>query len=380
MAWLFSSKGVPLTAEDVADLYRAFRAGGSEYNLLKNFLYKKDTPLDSYVFRSVEAFIQKLTKRGNMPAKTLPERRTPTPKEVYEACLSFGGFQYYGVKESPTLKKASQEIEKEFTDNLLLNFLALVREKPSFLLGNPSKDGKSFHNYDGTKGSAKTGRVSLKELSYLPGLFDKMEHLAYFLWSMGTDSGEFTIGRDKEGALDITLKDCSFIKKGSSNAQQQAAKVSSILSELSKLDDRASFKFYEAIVNQKAASPTEADATAETLELHKKLSFKPEGCLELKVEAYYRSHYLPTINMVEMEEELQELTANVQKLREFYDKYRSRYPADAKTARIQAVHMICDEPMDYMLFPDKYLKVKELAKIVIEGYPPDKIKSRFDKF
>jgi hypothetical protein len=374
-------------------------AGGRDrYSLTREFLYKKYTNLSEYVFYSVPAFIQRLTDRQGLKTTELPKDRQVTNKDILDALTPLKSYRYYEVeKGGKTLLTAATEIEKEFKDNLLLDFLSLVMEKPSYLLGTVSSKTHEPNYYcKGKKGDRKVAMVRIDHLNELPCLFDKLEHMAFFLWSLGKGTDDFHVEVDGQ-SLTITIKDFKYVSRPTSDKQQQAVKVGVILNDIAKLTERDVFRFYESVVRQKSlvlgahskgphtwsgrddrVNHLKEDSDDKKA-LNEELTLFSKGCIEMKLEAHYSSFFLPTINMEEIEEDLREYTKNVQMLRAFYDKYRGRYPASAALARKEAVQMICDEPMDYLLFPDKAWGVNELAKIVLEGYSTEKIMSRYAK-
>jgi len=101
----------------------------------------------------------------------------------------------------------------------------------------------------------------------------------------------------------------------------------------------------------------------------------------LSIQRSYHAHDLPELRIKDLEDKIAVMTTDIQKMREMYDKYRGRFPETIPEAILGIVEHIFIFYSNYLSnpFPQKIGFLNQLVKIVLEGYPTDKILTRLNK-
>jgi len=104
-------------------------------------------------------------------------------------------------------------------------------------------------------------------------------------------------------------------------------------------------------------------------------------CQKLEIDKSYHAHDLPELNIMALEDTIAKMTLDLQEMREMYNKHRGRYPKSLPEALLGIVENIFTFYANYLTnpFPHKFEYLNHLVKIVLEGYPTDKILIRLKK-
>lgn len=102
---------------------------------------------------------------------------------------------------------------------------------------------------------------------------------------------------------------------------------------------------------------------------------------EITIQSSYHAHDLPELSIKALEDKLAAMTKDIQEMREMYDKYRGRFPKSIPEAILGIIENIYAVYPNYLTnpFPEKFNYLNQLVKIVLEGYPTDKITARLKK-
>lgn len=212
----------------------------------------------------------------------------------------------------------------------------------------------------------KGHRVGKVDTTYdgLGQAFPNRGGVAWGAYNILYGSEEMTLSVEGE-SYTVMLKTVSNLEIKTNDNVKNAGIAGSVMTSLCNLDNCTIWEIYELTVN----SDKERVPRITTRQR------------DINIMSFYHVHDLPELRIKDLEDKLAAITKDIQEMREMYDKYRGRFPETIPEAILAIVEHIFTFYPNYLSnpFPYKFGLLNQLVKIVLEGYPTDKILTRLKK-
>lgn len=212
----------------------------------------------------------------------------------------------------------------------------------------------------------KGHRVGKVDTTYdgLGQVFPNRGGVAWGVYNILYGSKEMTLSVEGQ-SYTVMLKTVSNLEIKTNDNVKNAGVAGSVVAAICNADHSSIWEMYERTVN----SDKERVPRITTRQR------------DIKIMSSYHVHDLPELCIKNLEDELAAMTKDIQEMREMYDKHRGRFPKSIPEAILGIVENIYAVYPNYLTnpFPEKFNYLNQLVKIVLEGYPTDKITARLKK-
>lgn len=212
----------------------------------------------------------------------------------------------------------------------------------------------------------KGHRVGKVDTTYdgLGQVFPNRGGVAWGVYNILYGSKEMTLSVEGQ-SYTVMLKTVSNLEIKTNDNVKNAGVAGSVVAAICNADHSSIWEMYERTVNSdKERVP--------------RITTRQRA---INIMCSYHVHDLPELCIKNLEDELAAMTKDIQEMREMYDKHRGRFPKSIPEAILGIVENIYAVYPNYLTnpFPEKFNYLNQLVKIVLEGYPTDKITSRLKK-
>ena len=278
-----------------------------------------------------------------------------SPEYFREVLVNKASFWHAGIYSSKYIELESLQLLKDVVaSEEFKEFLKSKATPPKYLLDlQGHRTDKVTTTYDGLgqvfkdRGCVAWGVYNI--------LYGSEEMTLSVDPNLGSASKRYTVQLKAASNLDIKTND----------NVKNAGVAGSVVAALCKADRFDVWEMYELTVNSDKERVPRLTTRCQNLEICKS----------------YHAHDLPELNIMALEDTLARMTLDLQEMREMYNKHRGRYPKSLPEALLGIVENIFTFYANYLTnpFPHKFEYLNHLVKIVLEGYPTDKILIRLKK-
>lgn len=284
--------------------------------------------------------------RGNVLPKD-------SPKYIRETFINNTSYWDPNLYRNQYKERVAADILKDLVETeVFKDFLKSKLSPPKYLLNDQK---------------GRTDKV-IVEHNKMGKVFKSREETVWAVYEIlyGTSSLEISSNSDDHNLYTVNLKNASDLVIKTTDNVKNAGIAGSVITALCNLDSLTIWEIYELTVNSDKERVLRL-----TTQQH-----------ALSIQRSYHAHDLPELRIKDLEDKIAVMTTDIQKMREMYDKYRGRFPETIPEAILGIVEHIFTFYTNYLSNPfptKKFGFLNQLVKIVLEGYPTDKILTRLKK-